>query len=155
MWYCCDAWEGRLLCVALFTTDSCIFICFLVCLVCLVCYGMTRWNGNYTKYGELTVHKSEEGMSIDSSGALEVLDTSGPLIWLKFDESDVYELKDRQIVGLKYDQYQVTLSGNSTTIRNMTSTQGLQNYGSFGRKCMLSIALFVVDYRCSFLTFVV
>ena len=83
------------------------------------------------------MQKSNEGVSIDSEGVLEVLDTIRPLIWLKFAESDVYDLNDRQIVGLKYDQFWETLQGSSISIRNKTSTLGMQNYGSFGRKLLV------------------
>ena len=94
-----------------------------------------RWNGQYTQYGLLNVRKPDDQLSITSDGALEVFDPSGPLIWLKFDQSDTYSLKDWQIIGLKYDQFQQTLLGHSVTIRNKTSTIGMSNFGAFGRKC--------------------
>lgn len=94
-----------------------------------------KWNGNYTKYGEITVDKSDTNTSIQSSGSLKVLDTSsGPLLRFAFDDNDRYSLKDRQIIGLKHDQHGETLLGHSITIRDETSTEGMQNYGVFGRK---------------------
>lgn len=101
-----------------------------------------RWNGNYTNQGQLTVNKSNGAYSISGIGSLEPIDLSSldnPLIWLKFGESDKYKLKDRQIVGLKYDQFQQTLEGHSITIRNITSTEGMKNFGLFGRKFFLCV----------------
>ena len=91
------------------------------------------WNANYTKFGEIKIDKSGNETSIQSSGALSILDTSkGPLISLKFERNDTYNLKERQIVGLKYDQFKETLVGHSVTIQDEISTEGMENHGVFG-----------------------
>ena len=45
---------------------------YVLCIVWLFVLYKNRWNGNYTQYGELRVEKSDDGISIESSGALEV-----------------------------------------------------------------------------------
>ncbi len=96
-----------------------------------------KWNGNYTKYGEIIINKAGSETDFQSSGSLEFLALStGPLIWLKFDMDDIYDLgdTDKQIIGLKYNEFHSSLIGQSITIRNETSTEGMVNYGIFGRK---------------------
>ena len=111
-----------------------------------------RWNANYTKYGELTVDKSSNGTVIESNGALTLLDISAePLIHFGFEMADVYSLKDRQILGLKYDNYKDTLIGNSTTVRGITSVDGMENHGVFGRE-LVSLLFFSLRY-CKFVVF--
>ena len=114
-----------------------------------------RWNGNYTQYGSLNVRKSDDDhLTIRSDGVLKVFDPSGPLIWLRFDQSDTYSLKDRQIIGLKYDQFQQTLLGHSVTIRNKTSTIGMNNFGAFGRKCLIIYQDFFVIFLMMVICFI-
>jgi hypothetical protein len=94
-----------------------------------------RWNAQYAPHGEVVVDKSGEETSIQSSGVLEIVDSHNcPLIWLGFDEDDKYILGDRQVIGLKYNEYLETLVGHSIAIRGVNSTEAMQNHGAFGRK---------------------
>lgn len=99
-----------------------------------------RFNGKYEEYGSLVVDKSGDRTSIEGSGSLELVDISkGPLIQINFENDDLYPLHRRQVVGMKYDQYQESLSGTSITIRNITSVTGMKNLGVFGRKYYVSV----------------
>lgn len=101
-----------------------------------------RWNANYTKYGKIIIDKSGTDTSFQSSGALKFLEVgSSPLIQFNFDVADAYILRDRQIVGMKYDQFTDSFIGESVTIRNETTTLGLKNHGVFGRKLEFCILL--------------
>ncbi len=97
-----------------------------------------RLNGNYTKHGELKVDKSSSAMTpIQSSGVLKLFDVkSGPIIEFTFDERNTYPFNTTQILGIKHNQVNETLIGQNITIRNETSSTGMENLGSFGRKCM-------------------
>ena len=111
-----------------------------------------RWNGEYEPHGELVIRKGTNSTEFESSGALELLDTSaGPLISLQFGLDNIFHLEDRQVVGLKYDQFQTTLTGHSITIRGETSSEGIKNLGVFGCKFFtLLVLLYVPMFCCSF-----
>lgn len=95
-----------------------------------------RWNANYEKYGELDIQKDGNGVTIiKDEGALQLLNANaGPLINFEFNKDEKYPLNSRQILGLKYDNYEDHLIGESTTIRGIQSKNGLSNLGEFGRK---------------------
>ena len=102
-----------------------------------------RWNKKYTKYGQLTIDKSEKETKVEGSGALTLLDIwgSNPLISFLFEENDIYNLADRQILGFKYDDYQDRLIGTKVTIQDdIISSEGMENHGAFGRKFCASYA---------------
>ena len=99
-----------------------------------------RWNANYTKYGMLTVDKSTPNTQITSTGILKVLNLKKPIIRLKFDRRNVFPLQERIVVGMKYNQYKQMLGGYSKEIRGVNSTEGMINFGDFGRK---SFAIFL------------
>ncbi len=93
------------------------------------------FNTDFVKYGELNVAKGGSGTTITSSGALELLEVSkGPILEYTFDEEHKHPLETRQVVGMKYDQMFETLIGKTMTIRNVTSSEGIENKGIFGRE---------------------
>ena len=109
-----------------------------------------RYNGNYTKYGEVSVNKAGNTTTMASSGSLKIVDFQNyPLIQLNFDEKDTYPFHSRQIIGMKHDQFKEVLLGQNITIRNETSSTGMENYGVFGRKLTLNILNFKI---CHFVT---
>ena len=94
-----------------------------------------RWNGNYEKHGEIKVDKSGLSTSIQSSGALEIVDErTGPLLRLDFEKTDTYPFYTRPILGMKHNQYKKLLNGYNITIRKKLSSTGMKNLGVFGRK---------------------
>lgn len=94
-----------------------------------------KWNGLYKKHGTLVVNKSASSTSIQSSGSLELLDIQKrPIIQFNFEKQNIYAMQRYQILGMKHDQYERTLKGESITIRNKKSTLGMANIGVFGRK---------------------
>lgn len=93
-----------------------------------------RWNAMYSQYGLLEVDKSTTKANITSDGILKVLDLQKPLVRLKFDGRDVFPLQERIVVGMKYNQYRQMLGGYSKEIRGVNSTEGMINFGEFGRK---------------------
>ncbi len=103
-----------------------------------------RWNANYTQYGSLTVDKSNAvNTKIESSGILKLLDLGKPLVRLSFDKRDTFALHERIVVGMKYNEYQQMLGGYSKEIRGVNSTEGMINFGDFGRKFVLTLTFSV------------
>lgn len=102
-----------------------------------------KWNKNYTQYGELVIDKNGTNTTFNSSGSLELFDkTAGPLIWLKFQANDTYPFQERQIIGLKHNQYKSVLWGNSINISDVVSSTGMVNHGVFGRKYIIFFSRF-------------
>ena len=108
----------------------------------------SKWNGKYVQYGKLKVDKSGLETTIKSSGVLELVDIQkGPLLRYRFEKNDSHSLLSKQIIGMKYNERNETLVGESMTIRGTNCTQGLNNYGVFGRKfeMVLSLAYFLTS----------
>jgi hypothetical protein len=100
---------------------------------------MPRYNNNYEEHGSLTMYKWGEEVFVDSSGALEILDTVSPLIKLTFENT--VPLKSRQIIGMDIDNTKLVAS--KVTIGGITCTESLPNEGSFGRKYKYTYQLFL------------
>ena len=85
------------------------------------------------------MYKWGEEVFVDSSGALEILDTVSPLIKLTFENT--VPLKSRQIIGMDIDNTKLVAS--KVTIGGITCTESLPNEGSFGRKYKYTYQLFL------------
>ena len=91
-----------------------------------------KWNNNYAEHGRLTIDKSTSLTEITSSGALKLLDRNAPLIHFNFE--NFVALKSRQVLGMVHDDFDDKLVGDRITVRGVTSTESMPNWGEFGRK---------------------
>ena len=91
-----------------------------------------KWNNNYAEHGRLTIDKSTSLTKITSSGALKLLDRNAPLIHFNFE--NFVALKSRQVLGMVHDDFDDKLVGDRITVRGVTSTESMPNWGEFGRK---------------------
>jgi len=85
---------------------------------------LKSFNQNYTAHGHLTMqHLNDNTATINSSGVLKILDRSSVLV--KFNFNEILPLKTRQVLGLKHDNYRISLRG-------IRCEEALPNRGSFG-----------------------
>jgi len=97
--------------------------------------GPEFWNKNYVVHGELTVNKDVDELTIMSSGALKLLDTSEPLIHFSFEETSL--LSDRPILGLNTKK---KLKPRGVEIRGIYCVNVMRNYGVFGQQYDAQVA---------------
>ena len=90
------------------------------------------YNQNHTAHGELHIDKSGEEIRITSSGSLEVIDQSQPVVHIDFEER--VPLSSRPVLGLRHTSWKTKRVGRKIIIRNRDCQHSIPNKESFGRK---------------------
>ncbi len=90
------------------------------------------YNYNYEPSGKLTISKDNGGeIKIDSSGELQVLDRSLPMLHFSFE--NIFSLKDRPIIGLgDLPGVRSVPIVSDVTIDKVSCTKSLPNVGALG-----------------------
>jgi len=92
-----------------------------------------RWNDEHDIHGNLIIDKSLGIVTMDSDGALEILDRNSPLIHISFEGA--VPLETRQIIGMTHDDIGEKLIGSRISMRDgIVSSQAMANQGEFGQQ---------------------
>lgn len=83
----------------------------------------------FENIGSLVIDKSSETSEITSSGELEVLDVSRPLLHFTFEE--IHGINERQVLGLQTNKI---LRPNKVVLRDTVVYNAIWNQGSFGKQ---------------------